>query len=364
MRQRLFLFFNVLGVASLVACADGALRASSTHEEVVAPATDPKLGEERTTNADELPFAFVVDADGTPYVVLSNLGGLDGEELATDDAWATSEPELLAEGNVFVARRTVALDRLPVRARQLVGERLRLFDARGARCTAIVDELSLLVRADPRYEQRLDWEGELEGARHPKTPASQIAGELWTMSGSTLVAHVRSVEGACTGATWARSASLSLPHTAEATVADAALTRRALDVVRTFPSYATTQKAYETDGEEPRAARWESASSVTTSVSSMIGAEGARYVWVAIAGGEGCGGFNGGVVALLREDPSAPFGLRVVHGVDDGAAGAPRGVIDQGGGRPTLLFDAGALRFDGDGYRFDSIAVSSMDCPC
>lgn len=348
-----------VGLACFLGACNGSagthVTAVGNEEPPAAAATASDAGAAPHASPETVPlsFAFVVDA-GDPVVLV----GDDG-----DEAWATSAPRLVADGAVFAARRDVDLQKMPARYASMVGKAVRLDGPSGEVCEATVDGLALVVRADPRYEVRLDWKGEVEDDRHAPTPTSDIAEAVWAMSAPSVVAHVKPTSGSCAGATWAHGAGASRVI-APAVDADPATRADALAYVSRLPSFVAAEKDYRTTGEEPRAKTWTAATYTTSATSVFLTSAGVRYVWVSLQANEGCGGFNAGIGVLLRRDPASPGGFRVVHEQEGGVLAPITALVDEGKGMPTLLFEGTALRAENEAYVIDSVEVPSQDCPC
>ncbi len=351
----------VVGMTLGVGCEGaGGTHVRAVGDEAAIPSASASLAVPTTphaelTHASTLPFAFVDGAGGELVVLL----GQDGS-----DVWASGEPRLVEEGAIFVARRDIDMTKLPAQYAGFVGSKMILGGPSGDVCEATGDSLSMIVRADPRYETRQDWEGTVEGATHAPTPKAEIAQEVWGMETAYVVMHVKPLTGSCAGATWAHGASASSRSIAPAITADPVLTSDALAYVHKLPSFVAAEKEYRTTGELPRAKSWDLASYSTSTISAFTTSVGVRYVWVSMQSGEGCGGFNAGIGVLLRQDSASPGGFRVVHEQEGGVTHPITALLDEGAGMPTLLFDQAALRAENETYRFDSIEVYSHDCPC
>jgi hypothetical protein len=357
------LLASIVAAAFGLGCAEGSSSAPLHHEPIQNDPVDTGVVAEtpKVVDANAIPFAFVIDPGGKPGFILP--GAEDGWEK--DGAHA----KLLAEGAVFVAEREVDLAKLPASAKDQLGAKFDLYDARGLRCEAIVDGLSLVVRADPRWDLRQDWDGLLEDGKKTKTPKDEIAEEVWSMAPPTLVAHYAPVSGTCAGASFARSASLGAASVAASANADVATDARAIAFVRALPAYAEIQKSYEEwdTGSGPRAsgAQWTADSLASTYVKAMR-LDGESYAWVSMVAEGGCGDFNGSLGVLLREDPSAKGGFEIVEvrNAEMGLGAEPVALLGLGDGGPGLLFPEWVMRGKIGAYTTDSITVYSMDCPC
>ncbi|MEO7092748.1 MAG: hypothetical protein ABI175_05825 [Polyangiales bacterium] len=361
MTRRLPRLGLLTGLLCLVGCADlthEPLQAS--RDENAQPTETPTASP--TNDVDPISFGLVVDVEGEPLVVLR--GEPDGSWSAGEGAGAAT---LVSTGGVYVARRDAALDLVSAAAKRQLGRKLALFDDHGLRCEAVVSGLSWIVRADPRYDTREEWEGKGYSGRTTKATDAEIAQEVWSMSAPQLVAQVRAVKGACAGAMFARSATLSTAKTAIASAADPATTARVALFARTTQTYLDVQRRYAADapipGDPPRPTLWEDLPYVTTEVVTMH-AGASTYAWITVAAEAGCGEFNARYGALIREDVTAPGGFIVVESPDSYISEKPRALVDLGDGAPTMLFESAALRPEGGVYRFESQTVSSMECPC
>ena len=346
-------------VSCLFGCADLAhepLRA--TRDEKVSAPPNETPAPPIEAHADALELALVVDVAGEPLVVLP------GEP---DESWSSGEATLVTRGDLYVARREVALDQIPLEVQQRLGEKLALFDDHGRRCTAVVDGLTMIVRADPRMDTRDEWDGKgSSGATKKATPA-EVATDVWSMNGPQLMAHVHAIEGTCAGATFARSRLLGEPIVVPATAADPTTMARALAFARTTPTFVDIQAGYAAEpkipGDPPRPARWDASPYTAKNVVTMRVGQ-ASYTWISIATEGGCGDFNARYGALLREDPAKSGGFVVVYAAPDGVMEQPRALVDFGDGAPTMMFENAVLRAEAGTYRYDSQTVWSMECPC
>lgn len=322
------LVLAVLGVACSSPMADdlGASR-EDVHEsdpvvtlEAPALAVDDAPVESEVAKAP-LESALVFHTGGRPYLVLDEAPNL---------ALALGKPEVVSakDEGIYAVKRAVDLDHAAKAHVGAIGSRVRLRNATGAVCEAIVDGLAFVGRVSPDGEATTRWagEGRDENDKPIAAPSrDELADEAWDMvDGSVVLAATLRPIGACKDATFATTR--VMPTSAAITTADDTTTASALSALRAMPEYAQHATEYlefarETESTET-AARWEQHAEASPRVTTTT-LDGARYVFVAAGTAAGCGDFGAELSVLFRETDG---GLEVVR-VLDGFTGELQGVL-------------------------------------
>lgn len=273
-----------------------------------------------------LAASVVITAANRRFVVLD-------AEPVLDEAAALA-PALLVEADP-IATIVRPAPEVPASIAALRGHRVRLYGDGAASCDGTLGAPMLLVRSE-------------------KESPHESADDLWNGAGApTLVAEVEGAAG-CGAVQWARDRALSEPVVGSATVAEPGARERALSFVRALPAYAEVRKQFLSDVHAPRSPHWEEHEGASPSVV-VLRAPGAKYVWVGLEAGAGCGEFAGALSVLLREQSS---GFEVVHARSESAA-VPVAVV--GAPVPTLMFPDARLRADGT---YEEVRVQHFGCSC
>jgi hypothetical protein len=304
------------------------------------------------------PFLYVVDGQ----LVLST---------EVEDAWEAGAPHAVpATGRATIrVHRPVRIAKLPKALAAWSGRTVRLFDARGARCEAVVGALELVGRASDAAD-------------------GGSAKELWESTSHLLTAKLAPTTP-CTGVLWARLASLPAPTMVIAEAATPELEKEAQAHFRAHAAYAGLQQDFVAYRARHKSlpARWDKAIGTPMQVVTMPLPSGERLVSVTASGGiaddEGCGGgFDAQLWLLWRVGADGVW--RPANRVNAGLTLVPIALVDvDGDGAPELLFrgasnfsdtsgtgqpeelDMGIVRTVGDQYDdFEGLPLWSDVCPC
>jgi hypothetical protein len=289
-------------------------------------------------------FFFVMDEG----VLLSSLVSRDA---------ATGPLELLeGSADIFVVRSAVDEARLGAGERSMKGRTLQLNGR--PECTARVGALSLLVRVDPHFGTTMHWAGiEVNDAGElvetgNKTPAEEIAREVWEMGDPVLLGALEGVPSHCEAA-FARDAALPTPVVVDSErESSAAVEREVLrEVKKGILAFAPVEGDAPTNesidirrvpGKHPLVvARYSRGEGCSDFVS-------ATFIWSLL-------GTEPKVRLKLLNDPKSSLDLSVGMGLD----------LDGDGYFELMSSDGNHLVRPADAYsRVESVPLTELDCYC
>ena len=285
-------------------------------------------------------FAFVVHA-GEPLIVLRN-------EIEAGMRKGAGTPLPGPEKSLLFG---VDERRLPPGDRAWIGRAVRLFDGRGGVCEARVSTPAVWTRQGDAVSA-VDEKGE------PLPPLELDA----------LVLRLRVTSGSCTGARFARDASLAPPaiYPANDQVAGA-LGRKAEAAIRKLAAYRDVQKRYVAEVTAPRASRWDAHEGTTTSLRTYAGLDGKpAFIAAAINAGAGCGEFGAVLSAGWEIKANGALVLRTPDAESSVFPHEPAALLDlHDGGGLAILGDTHLLRHDAkNGATAQTYEASFSGCGC
>jgi ketosteroid isomerase-like protein len=296
-------------------------------------------------------FMLVIDA-GSPHLLFSS---------EVDEGLGRGPLTLASRSRPAAATRSVDPARLDESMRTLIGERVEVFGARGAVCTATVGPPVIVHRVVPHFGTVQHWDGDLGGS--PSSDA-QIAADVWELgaSGALLAAPLEGEE--CERPLWARVAAEHHPKVFTPSLAEGGEQIRALSAFRSQPAHREIQADFRSYG-AGHSGPWDSHGTATPTVVRWIEpGSGREIVTVTARAGAGCADFFGRMWSLFekvdgdlvpRTDPSAP------------GAYEPRTIIDlDDDGMVEILIEDGLLRAGAEGgfTRVIDVTPPYLDCDC
>lgn len=307
------------------------LAACSQPAPAIEPAPERVTRTERPIAEGPLVAATVVSIAKRPFVVLEF-------DVPKPSAGANLGPaELVESDGVAAVLRPVPNPPAPVAS--LAGRAVRLHGRDGVVCEGTLAPPQLLVRSE------ID------------DPPATAEGVWESSGGITLVAELLT-RGRCEGAAFARDAAFDPPTVAHASDPDVGTRARALTFVRETPAYRSIATRFVTEVAAPRAAHWDEHQHASPTAR-LFRTNGARYVWISMHAGEGCGEFGGSLDVLLRDDGAS---FQVVLERDDSPP-HPVALLAEDGS-PTLLLPEARLRHERGEWVLDDAPIVRFGCGC
>jgi ketosteroid isomerase-like protein len=281
------------------------------------------------------------------------------------DGWAEGAAELVAPGEVVVARRAVRMGALPEALRGYAAQRFRFYGSDGQTCEAGLGAFSLISRIDVHFGVSQRWAGEdLDGERHaPYTPA-EIAAEAFDMGAQVLVARL---DDACgRGALWGQLASQPAVTAFRGAPAPAPLAAAVLQRFRALPAWRAAETAYHQDGAAQRARGWDMHDGHAPAVVLWQAPNNGRRFAVVSASTMvgGCADFSASMTAVFEVTGAQTLVLQS-DGTNPSLIDTDGAADLDGDGRPEFITPEGLFRRMGAMYRPQVLfAVPNNDCPC
>ena len=305
-------------------------------------------------------FLFVEDIGGSLWVLL---------EQEADEAWGIGQPQLVS-GEPSIARKTADPGQLSTESTSMKGRVVVLYGDHGPVCRATIGEQAVFTRFWPHFGMVQEWSGEFTGR---PLGDHEVAEEIWGMGPKELWGRLGIVgRGDCTGARWARDATLpeASLFTPSAEVA-ASMQPAAQAAFRELVGYVEIQK-YFLDATEDHGGRpWDQYDGEgPVEVAAFVDEAAGRTLVAAQArAGFGCGSFWGELWAIW-EVRSTASGPQLVLLTDERVPGDglffPTSAFDlEGDGVPELMNTTTLLQAVDGTLRPTVVSeVPSYDCPC
>ena len=307
-------------------------------------------------------FLFVEDMEGSLWVLL---------EQDADEAWGLGQPRLVSR-EPSIARKTADPGQLSTEPTSMKGRVVVVYGEQGPLCKATIGELAVVSRFWPHFGMAQTWDGEFTG--EPAMGDQDVAEEIWGMGPKELWGRLGVVgRGDCTGATWARDATLPEARMyAPAPQVAASMQPTVQAAFRKLSGYREIQQEFEKDVEHHAEARWwdqYDGSGPVQVVAFTDAAAGRTLVAARATAGMGCGMFWGQFWAVW-ELRSSDGGPRLALLTDERIPGEvlflPSSVFDlEGDGRPELIDSTTLVQPVGTTHTPTiNSEMPSYDCPC
>jgi hypothetical protein len=308
-------------------------------------------GQDRGAGPNRELLAPVLSEGNAVFVVLG----------PAEDDWAVGSPQLASRNGAFVAVMEAHRPALPAPIASWRGRAVTVFDGSGAPCAGAVAEIDVLTGAVPHFSTVEIWE-------LSRTPATEIADQVWQMGGGHRLAVARVRGEPCPRALWARAGDTEPVVPLAAGPVGEAEAAAVLRRLRSLRGYRLIQKDFASGAGQGWWDEYDGALPRLVEFSRGLGPWGParRFIAAAVRAGVGCGEFAGEFWALFEiQEPRG----RLVLLTDEDQPGPwffPIAAVDaDGDGQPEFVAPGAIASAVDATYRVTvQVHYPDFDCPC